>query len=106
MLFRSKDMSSLLAISEELHQPVLCCLDEDELPEDGKFIIQDGDKLFLLHFERNKSDDLDEIGETDIEAEEYIENEGYIESEEYIEAEEYTEEDAEEEANEENPDSN
>ena len=39
-----KDMSSLLAISEELHQPVLCCLDEDELPEDGKFIIQDGDK--------------------------------------------------------------
>lgn len=101
-----KDMSSLLAISEELHQPVLCCLDEDELPEDGKFIIQDGDKLFLLHFERNKSDDLDEIGETDIEAEEYIENEGYIESEEYIEAEEYTEEDVEEEANEENPDSN
>ena len=70
------------------------------------FIIQDGDKLFLLHFERNKSDDLDEIGETDIEVEEYIENEGYIESEEYIEAEEYTEEDAEEEANEENPDSN
>lgn len=47
-----KDMSSLLAISEELHQPILCKLNGEELPDDGRFIVQDRNSVFLLHIPR------------------------------------------------------
>ena len=47
-----RDMNSLLAISEELHQPVLCCLNSEDLPDDGKFIVQDKNNVFVLHIPR------------------------------------------------------
>ena len=47
-----RDMNSLLSISEELHQPILCRLNSEELPDDGRFIVQDRDSVFFLHIPR------------------------------------------------------
>ncbi len=43
-----QDMESLLLISEELREPVLCCLDAEGLPMNGEFLIQMRGRSFLL----------------------------------------------------------
>ncbi len=47
-----KDMNSLISISEELHQPILCKLNKEELPDDGRFVVQDTNTIYILHIKR------------------------------------------------------
>lgn len=50
VILRLKEMSSMIALAEELREPVLYCMDEDGLPRDGKFYILARDYMYLLQF--------------------------------------------------------
>lgn len=50
VILRLKEMSSMIALAEELREPVLYCMDENGLPRDGKFYILARDYMYLLQF--------------------------------------------------------
>lgn len=50
IILRLKEMSSMIALSEELREPVLYCVDDRGFPIDGKFYILGGGYVYLLQF--------------------------------------------------------
>lgn len=50
VILRLKEMSSMIALAEELREPVLYCVDENGLPQEGKFYILGKEYMYLLQF--------------------------------------------------------
>lgn len=49
-ILRLKDMSSMVALAEELREPVMYCLNREGVPTDGKFYILGSEYLYLLEY--------------------------------------------------------